>query len=278
MVATQFFKRPAEVPNSLSEASIKPILERLTTLEESIQKAGSGLERKDVEALLETLKQDLQSGNQQKIDDILHQITELENRLKPHITGSGESLPEDLSAIKTTAVSPQSLLDSEVNWTLLYPDSTNNQVQSFLINAGGGTKKHHPPKNESNIQALITARLNYLKEFITTVENFEGIRAALLVGNDCENEASSSLKFSKTLNLINKLIYAENSEASSSIIDASTSSTNLFEAIKTNHPALLKEIQAVITAKGQEVDLFRKAFDNLVTELENIFIQKNASQ
>ena len=74
------------------------------------------------------------------------------------------------------------------------------------------------------------------------------------------------------------MIYAENSEASSSIIDASTSSTNLFEAIKTNHPALLKEIQAVITAKGQEVDLFRKAFDNLVTELENIFIQKNASQ
>ena len=277
MVATQFFKRPAEVPNSLSEASIKPILERLTTLEESIQKAGSGLERKDVEALLETLKQDLQSGNQQKIDDILHQITELENRLKPHITGSGESLPEDLPAIKTTAVSPKSSLDSEEPFTFQYPESTNNQVQSFLINAGGATKKYQPPKNEQTIQALIAARLNYLKESITTVENFEGIRAALLVGHEGENEIPS-LEYAKTLNLINKLIYAENSEASSSIIDASTSSTNLFEAIKTNHPALLKEIQAVITAKGQEVPLFRKAFDNLVTELENIFIQKNASQ
>ena len=52
MVATQFFKRPTEVPNSLSEASIKPIIERLTTLEASISKVGSGLALKDVEPLL----------------------------------------------------------------------------------------------------------------------------------------------------------------------------------------------------------------------------------
>ena len=67
VVATQFFHRPAEVvPQGLTETALKPLTDRLTTLEQALErkvKAGTLPDLTEVQTLVSSFRQEVQTFN-----------------------------------------------------------------------------------------------------------------------------------------------------------------------------------------------------------------------
>jgi hypothetical protein len=305
LVATQFFKRHEGVPPNLTDASLKPLLDRLEALEASIANVSKGVELKDVETLINTLKQDILAVQDQKAKAVQFQLSEritaletqfnktvgeIKSRLEG-LEGNDVILSIDENTVVVHGKPPvgkPSLNNPEVshhrepkiqlledNGTLILesPYNTNPQVKQFL-DSGGEVSLYIHPDNEADIETLMTAKLDYLQNSITNHPDFEGLCKALILGVNRADEKSE--KFDKTTKLISDFILAENVAVIHSIIESSTATKRLFQDLQKNHPELIAKLQAVLNAKGEDLPTFRTAFGKLVTELETIFLEKPA--
>lgn len=109
VVASQVFKRPSEASKTLTEASLKPIVDRLTALEQSVL-AGNTPDLKAVETLLQSLKKEIVDAHGAKLDDfqskLLARITQLETKFQSDTEIPILEIQRDIAEIKATLKNP----------------------------------------------------------------------------------------------------------------------------------------------------------------------------